>query len=148
VNEAKFWSTRVRPLLERAFHNLQHHIERVENAVAAGTPDVDYCVNGHAGKLELKYASRHPVNLRTTAVLGRDCGLRKSQVVWIHRRLRAGGTVFVAVGTPRVTWFVRARGLTPERLRGLALWSVEDLNEACCWRTGMSLDNLTDIFCA
>lgn len=134
MKESSFWATRLRPKLTAACVacELPHHFERVENAVASGTPDVDYCINGCAGKLELKYTQRHPARA-TTPVLGRGNGLRRSQIVWIWRRLRAGGRVFVAIGTPQSTWIIDARGRSPAELAGLELRTAQELAEISAW---------------
>jgi hypothetical protein len=134
VKESSFWATRLRPKLTAACVSagVQYHFERVENAVASGTPDVDYCINGRAGKLELKYTPRHPARA-TTPVLGRSCGLRRSQLIWIWRRLRAGGRVYVVIGTPRTTWVIDTRGRTATELSGLELRTAPELSEISAW---------------
>jgi hypothetical protein len=108
------------------------HFERVENAVASGTPDVDYCISGSSGKLELKYAQKHPAK-QTTPVLGRGNGLRRSQIVWIARRLHAGGRVFVGIGTPKTTWIIDTKVLSVGDLASLDLLSPMQLREISVW---------------
>lgn len=134
MKESSFWATRLRPRLTAACvaAGLPHHFERVENAVASGTPDVDYCIDGRAGKLELKYTPRHPARA-STPVLGRGNGLRRTQIVWIWRRLRAGGRVLVVIGTPRTTWAIDTRGRSPPELIGLELRTAPELNEISAW---------------
>ncbi len=134
MKESSFWATRLRPRLTAACvaAGLPHHFERVENAVASGTPDVDYCINECAGKLELKYTPRHPARA-STPVLGRGNGLRRTQIVWIWRRLRAGGRVFVVIGTPRTTWVMDTRGRSPLELAGLELRTAPELDEISAW---------------
>ncbi len=134
MNEASFWTDRVRPGLIAGCRaaGLRHHFERVENAVAVGTPDVDWCVAGVAGKIELKYSPRHPAR-PATPVLGRAGGLRRSQVVWISRRGWAGGRCFVMIGTPERTWLLNVGGWPAARLAGIGLLSSAALDEIGAW---------------
>lgn len=134
MNEAAFWSGRLRPHLEDACiaARIRYHFERVENTVAMGTPDVDYCISGASGKIELKYMDRHPVR-RTTPVLGRGMGMRRSQLIWAHKRMRAGGRVFLGVGTPQETWIIDLRGYTPEDMDAIQFATVPRLREISAW---------------
>lgn len=93
MSEAKLWAY-LSPKLKA-----HGHFERVENGVVAGTPDVDFCLNGgKAGKIELKYSS---VKGSTSCPLkAKGKGLRKSQMIWAKKRLQAGGHTFVIIGFP------------------------------------------------
>ena len=53
--------------------------------LAAGVPDLNFCVDGVEGWVELKSTSGHAVVVRP------------AQVGWAARRIRHGGRVFVAV---------------------------------------------------
>jgi hypothetical protein len=53
--------------------------------IASGVPDMNYCVGGVEGWIELK------------ATEGVALTIRPGQVSWIERRVRAGGRVHVAV---------------------------------------------------
>lgn len=68
-------------------------IERVENGVARGTPDVDGCWEGVAFKIELKRVVR-------TAGGTVKVKFQPLQIPWIAKRWRSGGNVWVllAVG--------------------------------------------------
>lgn len=57
MNEAGFWRT-----LKRTLHipEAGQCAWKVGTSTRAGLPDVDYCIHGAAGKLELKYAERFP----------------------------------------------------------------------------------------
>ena len=100
--------------------------------MATGTPDVDFCIDSVPGKIELKYSPSHPVR-SSTPVLGRGNGLRRSQIIWVSRRNYAGGQVYVAIGTPRSTWFVATRGRTPAQLAGLELLAAPELAKISAW---------------
>lgn len=137
--ESSFWTRRLRKLLVVSCRNngFRSHFERIENAVAVGTPDVDYCVNGVCGKIELKYTSSHP-RRPGTPVLGKGKGLRKSQIVWASRRSYAGGTVFVCIGSPTHTWLINVRDWPPARLASIALLTSAELHDVSIWSTGDS----------
>lgn len=123
--EAAFWTRTVRPILRReaVLLGVKLHVERVENVVAVGTPDVDYCADAVAGKIELKYATRMPVR-ENTAVLGKGKGLRRSQLAWHYLRARSGGLSFVLIGAPGAMW------LLPGNLPRTVLMGVETMNVA------------------
>lgn len=57
----------------------------VEVSRSRGIPDANYCVRACEGWIEFK------------AAVGRRVIIRPEQVGWIERRLRAGGTVLIAV---------------------------------------------------
>lgn len=88
--EQRLW-TRLRPKLKA-----YGHFERIENGVGAGAPDVDFCINGVEGKIELKYVAKYPAR-DSTGLLGWS-GLRKEQKAWMTQRLSNGGRVFVLIG--------------------------------------------------
>ena len=62
--------------------NLEGHIVRIENAISAGSPDVNACHNGVEVWLELKAAPRFT-----------DIYFRVSQLAWTIRRVSKGGNV-------------------------------------------------------
>ena len=75
--------------------NIGHrgHFVRMEFNPEAGIPDVDYCIKGTEGKIELKYAAAAPVRLNTAVFT--NGGLRDAQVAWIYTRVRYGGRVWI-----------------------------------------------------
>lgn len=134
MKEADFWTARMGPRLAEACRTegLRHHFERVENLVGVGTPDVSYTIAGVAGRIENKFSPRHPV-YESTPVLGRKNGLRRSQVIWAYRQLRAGGIVFLLIGTPKTAWLVDLDGLEPQAMIDLELQTVPGLDAKCAW---------------
>lgn len=87
MSESRLWD-RLRGAIGRS-----GHFVRLEFNPEAGIPDVDYCVRGEEGKIELKYADRRP-SREGTAVFTTG-GLRDPQVVWIYQRVRHGGRVWI-----------------------------------------------------
>ena len=67
-------------------------IERIENKVNNGTPDIYFRARATSGWIELKYDN----NPRPSSRLG----LRKEQVVWHWGFHKAGGLSWIILGTP------------------------------------------------
>lgn len=100
MNEAKFWTQRVRKWLPPGAFAM-----RVENGLAAGTPDVFYCWRGRHGWIENKYRERAPV-YSNTIVFPEGYGIRKEQRAWWIQYLRAGGVglIIAGVGPRSFVW--------------------------------------------
>lgn len=62
------------------------HMTRIEShATSIGQPDVNYCMDGHEGNVELKHTDSSKKGLT----------LRPSQWQWFKKRVEAGGTPWV-----------------------------------------------------
>lgn len=85
-NESEFWRS-LKPRLDKLLPG--SHVERYENAVGAGTADVNVCVGGKETWAELKIFN------------GRKIKFRASQKPWILKRHGAGGRVVVLVRDDR-----------------------------------------------
>ncbi len=68
------------------------YMERIENAVGQGHPDVDGCLDCHAFKIELKTAAR-PANPGTCV----SVKFTPAQVPWHERYYGAGGRAFLLI---------------------------------------------------
>lgn len=93
------------------------HIERLENMVGAGHPDVEGCLEGVQFWLELKVAKRPA---RPTTKLRFGSPLRESQVDWAKKRIAAGGRVWYLIqvggGPERQVYLIRATVQTIDAL--------------------------------
>lgn len=103
----------------------KHHVQRVENAVAKGVPDVEGCVDGTSFWCELKVA--YPMANEHVRVRIEQC-----QVNWAIRRRRAGGRSWVLVRVTGRTWRENRHylvdGLDAEELRQpISLQRLEEL---------------------
>jgi hypothetical protein len=115
--EAALWTTLRRGLSPYGV------LARVENALGSGTPDVAYCLNGHAGWLELKRLVAWPVRPGTPL---RVPHLTAEQVLWLEAWVKARGAAWCLLqvgGTymlldPAMTRGVYERRLTQSDLRG------------------------------
>ena len=67
------------------------HVQRVENVVKKGVPDVEGCINGKSFWLELKAGSMPAVD--TSLVQCED--LKEEQLRFIRDRMAAGGAVWL-----------------------------------------------------
>lgn len=85
-------------LWDRMRHCLKDHVylERVENVVNPGRPDVDTLWEGIVLPIELKALENFPKRL-TTPVLG-DRGLNQNQLNWWLNWRRWGGSGFIVIG--------------------------------------------------
>lgn len=83
------------------------HFERIENMVGRGRPDVNYCVAGVEGNIELKQIARWPSRPDSPVSVPH---FTPQQRIWIRTRLSAGGRVYVLLEVVRpVVWY----GLLP-----------------------------------
>lgn len=73
------------------------YLERVENVVNPGRPDVDVMMNGVMLPIELKAIATWPRG-NNTPVLGKARGLNKNQLNWWLQWRRWGGRGFILVG--------------------------------------------------
>ena len=105
--------------------------QRIESVVGSGVPDVNYCVGGNEGWIELKHVKAWPKRSRTNVPIE----YRSEQPVWWYNRRKAGGRVwvFIQVGS----WYGlfdpgrMQLAMTQEQCRELATASWEG---SCDWR--------------
>lgn len=65
-------------------------MERVENLVARGTPDVEGCYDGFHFHIELKQCTKPKLSSTNLNIR-----LEKSQIVWLKKRSYCMGNVFI-----------------------------------------------------
>jgi hypothetical protein len=99
-------------LWDRMRDALSHEVrlERVENVVTTGMPDVVACVNGKVSWIELKSVEEFP-SRATTPVLGNKSGLRQEQKNWHMDWARWGGRSYVLIGVGSKQLFLMSGGL-------------------------------------
>lgn len=95
-------------------------LQRIENGVGVGTPDVEGCYKGKAFWIELK-AEERPVRLTTSVVKFGEGSIRNDQIAWLEYRWRCGGRAFVLfqVGSGYKAKRYLVRGCDAHRLPGL-----------------------------
>lgn len=75
------------------------HFERIENMIGRGRPDVNYCVQGREGNIELKWAERWPARNGVLALPH----YTPIQRAWARTRRSAGGIVWVLLEVEKPT---------------------------------------------
>lgn len=92
--EGKFWST-----LRHKLPHATDRLDRIENDVTFGIPDVNGCLNGEDVWIELK-APKEPARA-TTALMTRSGNhpLLETQINWFCRQRQAGGVAFILIRT-------------------------------------------------
>lgn len=129
--------------LWRAFKTslpVQAHGVRIENSVDAGTPDVNVCLPGWSGWVELKVQE---VPVRKTTKF--KCPhFTHDQRMWLNDRTRAGGKAYLLIRAEhrnKVIEYVFLRGDVA------AVWvgacTLDELREKSAW-TGSQLSTLVD----
>lgn len=116
------------------------HAERIENAVARGTPDVEFCWEGRAGQIELKVAKGKGPSWNLPH-------FTSQQAEWHRRRAKAGGQSWLLVqvnrerflvpGRSAVDLFKRRDRVTPALLTTLAGTFVGTARDAWALAAGM-----------
>lgn len=81
----------------------KYYLERVENCVVAGRPDIDLMLRGIVLPIELK-AATYPKR-PSTPVLGKD-GLNQNQLNWWLKWRKHGGQGFIIVGVDQDLYMV------------------------------------------
>jgi hypothetical protein len=84
-------------------------LERVENRVNEGTPDVNYCINGGGGEgwIELKDIENWPARDATPVRIEHVTQVQRE---WWTRRTLAGGNVFVLLRVHAVRQYLLYSG--------------------------------------
>ncbi len=80
MSERILWRRTIKPIL-----NKLGHASRIEShSTCSGIPDVNYCIEGINGDMELKHG-----------VLSKPPDFRLSQKVWFRDRIKVGGTPWI-----------------------------------------------------
>lgn len=139
MTETEFWSDRLRPNLIKSCQGLgyRHHFVRVENTAHDGDPDVDFVIDGVAGKLELKFGDNHCGD--TAQVLGKGKGMRRDQIIYASRHTWAGGLLWLCIGNQQATWLIDLRGMSPPEMDALAYASPLRLRQIAAWHCGQRM---------
>lgn len=123
--EKRLWKL-LRQNIKRRFSYTESHIERIENAIGSGNPDVNYLLLDVEGWIELKDAESPK---RDSSIIFTRGTIRDSQHIWHERRaqtkyrhhfflLRSGQNVYLIHGRHHD----RIEGQTHDTLIKLSLW--------------------------
>jgi hypothetical protein len=104
------------------------HFERIENMVGRGRPDVNYCVRGHEGNIELKQIKQWPAREETVVELDH---FTAQQRLWIRRRCAARGRVYVLLEVVRpIPTYLLMRGTWARTFLGISATRADILRHA------------------
>jgi len=90
MRESSFWNSLRKGLMQAS--NNRIFLERHENSLNSGTPDVHYCLNAVSGWIELKYLPDYPVHADTLIHLRH---FNDFQRLWLQRYYQAGGNAWL-----------------------------------------------------
>jgi hypothetical protein len=93
--EGRFWQA-IRTHLPRGTDRL----DRIENEIGSGQPDVNGCLDAEDVWIELK-APIEPKRADTPLIHGNNHGLLISQINWFGRQYQAGGIAYILLRTDR-----------------------------------------------
>lgn len=112
------------------------HMERIENSLSAGTPDVELCYKGRTAWIELKTAER-PVRDGTPVRFP----TRPEQVEWMNTRGKAGGACYwLLLISPSYRWKEGVGSIVhPREILLLPYW------EGVAIHGGLTMKGLRDV---
>lgn len=121
--EARLWTRMRAGVVDQCW------VQRVENTVGEGVPDVilHRKADGQCAFVELKCRPLAPVR-GSTPIFAGDSGLSPAQVAWIYSRASAGAAIFVLGQCSEELFLLDGRFS-----RELSTYSREMLNQRCAW---------------
>lgn len=115
-------------LLKKHLPKRSDRIDRIENLVVAGMPDINYCIDGIDGWIEMK-SPKEPLR-ESSKLFADNHKLNQDQKNWFLRQYNAGGRAFILICTD-VRWMLIDGSLadiindmTGDELWKIANWSM------------------------
>jgi hypothetical protein len=114
-------------LKEKLFDRTHDRIDRIETGVD-GIPDINFCINGKEGWIELKCPTepKRP----TTKLFGSNHKIGQDQKNWFIRQFKAKGRAFILLSTD-VRWMLFLpssieflNDITVEQMQHFAIWEA------------------------
>lgn len=124
VKESSLWKW-LKPAQKKFRRRLQ--MERIENSVGSGRPDVEICIKGTITPIELKSCDMPKKDSTKIKV-----GIRKTQEGWFLRRIDAGGRAFVLtqISSDKGAYRLLTNGVHIKKLRqGLTFAELLKISE-------------------
>lgn len=103
-------------------------LDRIENTVVTGMPDINFCSGGVECWVEQK-SPKEPVR-RTTALFGSNHKVSQKQKNWFLRQRKAGGKCYFLIATDK-RWMLLPGSLA-EHMNEM---TVEELLDNAIWAT-------------
>lgn len=114
----------------------EDRFERIENGIGDGNPDVNYCMVGTEGWIEIK-CPIIPVLPGTPLLAGNsNHRLGVEQANWFLRQSNAGGRAYLFVATETWVWMIHGVHVARE---GIALnkWPLAKHLEMALWKSAV-----------
>ena len=109
------------------------HFSRIESVCTTGYPDVDYCLDGVEGNIELKFCRDWPKRA-STKVFKEGHNLRTEQSKWFKLRLKAGAkNLFIMAQVDKSMFLFRVHD-HPWVLDGFNTYTKQDFLDLSCWQ--------------
>ena len=128
-----------RQLEARVFERLRERVcrptdrvQRVENGLVSGMPDVNYCMAGTEGWIEIK-APTEPAR-DTTALFGSNHQVSIEQINWFHRQHMARGLAWLFIGTKKRLMLINGSRVAVAE-RKINSMTVVQLERIATWKT-------------
>lgn len=103
--------------------------DRMENGVGVGMPDINFCLNGVEGWIEMK-SPTEPKHMHTP-LFGSNHRISQDQKNWFKRQMDAGGRAFILIGTDKRWMLIHGRHvetlntLTVIEIMAIAEWLIQ-----------------------
>lgn len=128
-------------------------LDRVENAVGTGMPDINFCSEGVECWIEQK--SPTEPKRATTKLFGSNHKVSQDQMNWFKRQMTARGNAYFLIATDKRWMLISGEhaddinGMTVDELLDVAIWStnkpVKDKQKWKQLRSALSAKMLTTI---
>lgn len=112
--------------------------DRMENGVGVGMPDINYCIAGVEGWIELK--SPTEPKRPGTPLFGSNHNVSQDQKNWFKRQIDAGGRAYILIGTDQRWLLIHGRhadvinDMTVQDLLQNAIWTTpHPVRDASQW---------------
>lgn len=108
-------------------HMLQGHdrLDRIENMAGAGTPDINYCIDGVEGWIELK-SPIEPKRSTTRCFTGHAHKLNQAQMNWFLKQRNAGGLGWILIMTDK-RWML-INGSYADDINERTVWALKRIS--------------------
>jgi len=115
--------------LRKRLPELRDRLDRVENPIAPGMPDINFCADGHEMWIEQK-SPIEPVR-PTTPLFGSNHRVSQNQMNWHLRQYQAGGISWLLITTDK-RWILISGSRIEQDINKL---TVNELIEQSVWAT-------------
>ena len=129
TNESKLFQ-RIKKRISTERHD---RVDRIENGMGAGMPDVNYCLNGAEGWIELK-CPKIPKR-SSTALFGagnHPVGIDQSN--WFLSQNNAGGLAFLLIGPVETTDLILVSAELASNCELVNSMTLDELAENSIWK--------------